>query len=50
MLSCSHGDTLVFRNMYALSVAYVMGLRVMHQTKHQSTKIHITVATGIIYC
>ena len=44
------GDTLVFRDMYALSVAYIYGIKGHASNPTPVYKdIHCSVATGLIY-
>ena len=49
-LCVTYGDTLVFRNMYALSVAYIYGIK-SHASNPTPVHndIHCSVATGLIY-
>ena len=47
----TYGDTLVFRDMYALSVAYIYGIK-GHAASNPTPvykDIHCSVATGLIY-
>ena len=46
----TYGDTLVFRDMYALSVAYIYGIKGDASNPTPVYKdIHCSVATGLIY-
>ena len=46
----TYGDTLVFRDMYALSVAYIYGIKGHASNPTTVYKdIHRSVATGLIY-
>ena len=46
----TYGDTLVFRDMYALSVAYINGIKGHASNPTPVYKdIHHSVATGLIY-
>ena len=50
MISGTYGDTFVFQDMYALSVAYIYGIKghTLNPTPVYND-IHCSVATGLIY-